>query len=300
MHTTIKSTTMTLWTTRTTHPDRARWLAVAAALIALAALAGCSSSTPPPATMPPAAPQLRAALEHWSAFPADDATRPLVVEADSEVTGPAGFASGADKHAFYNGAIDLPRSLPSGPGQAAGYPLISAAAAAAQLMPNQRPAPATRLAVTGVKLGTGLFVTDRGQKALPAWQFSLTGVTGTVDVLAVADSARYWPAGLRQLPMGVSAVQPGRSGRVLRLITVGAREGTGACEATYSVRQQSSAHAVAVYVVERDHGGATVCASAGFLVRVPVTLAAPLGNRVLVNAQTFAPIPVTQSLVSSS
>jgi len=57
---------------------------------------------------------------------------------------------------------------------------------------------------------------------------------------------------------------------------------------------------VAVYVVERDHGGATVCASSGYPVRVPVTLAAPLGNRVLVNAQTFAPIPVTQSLVSSS
>ncbi len=192
MPTTIKSTTMNPWTTRITHPDRARWLAVAAALIALAVLAGCSSSTPPPATMPPVAPQLRAALEHWSAFPAGQATRPLVVEADSEVSGPAGFASGADKHAFYNGAIDLPRSLPNGPGQAAGYPLISAAAAAAQLMTNQRPAPATRLAVTRVKLGTGLFVTDRGQKALPAWRFSLTGVTGTVDVLAVADSARYW------------------------------------------------------------------------------------------------------------
>ena len=53
-------------------------------------------------------------------------------------------------------------------------------------------------------------------------------------------------------------------------------------------------------MVESDHGSATACSAAGFRVTVPVTLAAPLGNRVLVDALTFAPIPVTQSLVSSS
>lgn len=285
--------------------DRARGCTVGAVVVVLAALAGCSSYTPP-AIMPPVAPQLRAALKHWSAFPASAAARPLVVEANATVTGPAAFPDGADKKAFADGAIDLPHSLPSGPGHAAGYALINAATAARQLTASQTPAPspaaspAIRLTVTGIKLGTGSFSTDRGQQALPAWQFSFRGVTGTVDVLAVAASARYWPGGLRQLPTDVSAVQPGRNGRALMLTAYGAREGTGPCEASYSVRQQSSAHAVAVYVVEQDHGGAMACPADANPVKVPVTLAAPLGNRVLVDALTYAPIPVTQPLVSSS
>ncbi len=299
-------------------PDGIRRSAVAAAVLALAAVAGCSSGSPS-APMPPVASQLKSALKHWSAFPASAATRPLVVAAEVSVTGPEAFPDGADKKAFAEGAIDLPRSLPTGPGHAAGYALLSASAAARQLTASQTPAashqtpapspqasqasqafPSTRLTVTGVKLGTGLFSTDRGRKTLPAWQFSFRGISGTANVLAVAGSGRFWPAGLHQLPTDVSAVQPGRNGRALVLTAGGAKEGNGPCEASYSVRQRSSAAAVAVYVVETDHGGAGVCPADGFRVTVPVTLAAPLGNRVLVNALTFAPIPVTQFLVSSS
>jgi hypothetical protein len=271
--------------------------------------------------MPPVAPQLRAALKHWSGFPAGAAARPLVVDAYADVTEPPAFPDGAGKKAFADGAIDLPQSLPAGPARAAGYALISAEDAGRQLTrgqtqtaaptpvasvpqsgpPSSTAPPATRLTVTGVKLGTGLFGTDRGQQALPAWQFSFRGVTGTADVLAVAASGRYWPAGLKQVSTLDRAVQPGRTGRTLTLITSGPKEGTGPCEASYSVRQQSSADAVALYVVEQDHGGATACPAVGYLpVTVPVTLAAPLGTRVLVDALTYAPIPVTQSLVSSS
>ncbi len=252
--------------------------------------------------MPPISSQLRAALKQWSTFPASAAARPLVVEAGAAATGPPGFPDGADKDAYSDGAISLSRPLPTGPATAAGFPLITASDAASVLTSGHsaNPSPATRLTVTGVKLGTGLFSTDRGRKALPAWRFSFRGVTGTATVLAVADSARFWPAGLGQVSTHVSAVQPGRNGRALTLTAVGAKEGTGPCEASYSVRQQSSAASVAVYVVESDHGSATACSAAGFQVTLPVTLPAPLGNRVLVDATTFAPIPVTQSLVSSS
>lgn len=304
-------------TTRITRPEGVRRLAAAAAVLTLAAVAGCSSASPP-APMPPVSSQLRSALQHWSAFPVSAVVRPVVVDAYAGVTGPSAFPGGAAKQAFADGAIDLPRSLPAGPGEAAGYPLISAANAARQLTRGQAPAPtpvasavqsgapsstaspATRLTVTGVKLGTSVVGTDRGQQALPAWQFSFRGVAGTADVLAVAASGRYWPAGLKQVATLDHASQPGRNGRTLTLATSGAEEGTGSCEASYSVRQQSSAHAVALYVVETDHGGAGNCPDDGFPVTVPVTLAAPLGNRVLVDALTYAPIPVTQSLVSSS
>jgi hypothetical protein len=192
--------------------------------------------------------------------------------------------------------------LPTGPATAAGFPLITASDAASVLTSGHsaNPSPATRLIVTGVKLGTAVFGTDRGRQALPAWRFSFRGITGTANVLAVSGSRRFWPSGLGQVPTPMSAAQPGRSGRMLTLTTVGAPAGTGPCQASYSVRQRSSGHAVAIFVVAVEHGGAQMCGAAGFQVTLPVTLPAPLGNRVLVDATTFAPIPVTQSLVSSS
>ena len=136
---------------------------------------------------------------------------------------------------------------------------------------------------------------------LPAWQFTIRGVSGTVNVLAVAAPARFWPSGLKQVSTGISATQAGRSGRALTLTVPGAQAGTGPCQATYSVRQRSSGHAVAIDVVARQHdGGQAGCASVGYRVTLPVTLPAPLGNRVLVDARSSAPIPVTQPLVSSS
>jgi invasion protein IalB len=297
----LMSSTSIKRVTRLIRPEGTRRSAVAAVVLALAAVAGCSSASSQAPT-PPISSQLRAALKQWSAFPASTAGRPLVVEAGAGASGPPGFPDGADQDAYSDGAISLSRPLPTGPATAAGFPLITASDAASVLTSGHgaNPSPATRLTVTGVKLGTAVFGTDRGRKALPAWQFSFRGVTGTATVLAVADSARFWPAGLGQVSTHVSAVQPGRNGGALTLTAVGAKEGTGPCEASYSVRQQSSAASVAVYVVESDHGSATACSAAGFLVTVPVTLAAPLGNRVLVDALTFAPIPVTQSLVSSS
>jgi hypothetical protein len=279
-----------------------RGLPVVAVLTGLALLAGCTSSRSPDSSPSPAT-QLGAAIAHWASFPAGATTRPLVVEAGADVSGAYGFSSDAAKTAFLAGAISLPGSLPAGPSSRAGFPLISAAQAVAALTARHAsgPAPSTRLAVTRAKLGFGAFDTDRGQQVLPAWQFTIHGVSGLVNVLAVAGSARFWPSGLRQVSPRISAAQAGRSGRALTLTVQGAQAGSGPCQATYSVRQRSSGHAVAIDVVARQHdGGQAGCASVGYRVTLPVTLPAPLGQRVLVDAQTSAPIPVTQPLVSSS
>ena len=280
------------------HRPRGAWLAAAAALVVLA---GCTSGSH--ASSPAPSSQLTTALGHWASFPVGATTRPLVVESGAEVNGPYSFRNAADKIAFAAGAITLPRSLPSGPATRAGFALISAAKAASVLTTGHAggPSPSTRLSVTKVRLGTGIFGTDRGAQALPAWQFTLQGVSGTVNVLAVAASARFWPASLKQVSTGIRAAQAGRSGRALTLTVQGAQAGTGPCQATYSIRQQSSGHAVAIDVLARQHdSGQGGCASVGYRVTLPVTLPAPLGNRVLVDASTSAPIPVTQPLVSSS
>lgn len=282
-------------------PGAAR-LAAATVLATLILLAGCTSSGTP-ASSPSPATQLGAAMARWASFPAGAATRPLVVEAGADVSGSYGFTNGAAKIAFVAGAISPPKSLPDGPSSRAGFPLISAARAVGVLTAQHASGatPSTRLAVTKVKLGFGAFGTDRGQEVLPAWQFTISGISGRVNVLAVAASARFWPSGLKQVSTGARAAQAGRSGRALTLTVQGAQAGTGPCQATYSVRQQSSGHAVAIDVVARQHdSGQAGCASVGYRVTLPVTLSAPLGNRVLVDAQTSAPIPVTQPLVSSS
>jgi hypothetical protein len=280
----------------------AAWLSAAAVVAVLTMLAACTSSGSPAST-PSSATRLDAAMAHWASFPAGAATRPLVVEAGADVSGAHGFTSAAAKDAFVAGAISLPGSLPAGPSSRAGFPLISAARAASVLTTRHASGlnPSTRLAVTRVRLGFGAFETDRGQQVLPAWRFTIRGVSAPVNVLAVAASARFWPSGLKQVSAGIWAAQAGRSGRALTLTVQGAQAGTGPCQATYSVRQRSSGHAVAIDVVANQHdSGQGGCASVGYRVTLPVTLAAPLGNRVLVDAQTSAPIPVTEPLVSSS
>jgi hypothetical protein len=169
------------------------WLAFALALLLGVPVAACTSGSP--AGPRPTGSQLTAALGLWASFPAGAATRPLVVEAGADVSGAHGFTSGAAKIAFVAGAISLPRSLPAGPSSRAGFPLISAARAAAVLTARHASGvtPSTRLAVTRVKLGFGAFSTDRGRQVLPAWQFTIGGVSGPVHVLAVAASAR-WPS----------------------------------------------------------------------------------------------------------
>jgi hypothetical protein len=283
---------------------RARSAATALAFgLALALLAACTSSGSP-ASSPSPGTRLTAALAHWASFPAGAQVRPVVILTGDQVIGPVTFPSAADQDAFNAGAITLPRSLPSGPGRLGGYSLISAARAAQVLTAGgtASPAPSTKLTVTKVKLTSGIFATDRGRQVLPAWQFTLRGVAGPADVLAVATAQRFWPSGLKPVSTRTTAAQPGRSGRALTLTVYGAPAGTGACQVTYSVRQQSSAHAVAVDVIaqEHDHGAACPAGGRPAPVSLPVTLAAPLGNRVLVDARSSAPIPVTQPLVSSS
>jgi hypothetical protein len=283
---------------------RTAWFAVAAAVLAL--LAGCTSGSR--ASSPPSGSRLTAALGHWASFPVSATARPLVIQTGADVTGPGRFPSVAASNGFGAGVISLPRPLPSGPARLGSFSLISAARAAKVLTSgppsgqaaSPPPSPSTRVTVTRVRLASGIFSTDRGRQALPAWQFSLRGVYGPVDVLAVTSSQRFWPASLKNADTKISAAQSGRSGRALTLTTYGAPVGTKPCQATYSLRQQSSAHAVAIDVIATEHDSGAACGSSAVPVTLPVTLPAPLGNRVLVDASTFAAIPVTQPLVSSS
>jgi hypothetical protein len=277
-----------------------RWPAAAAVVTALVLLAGCTSSGSPD-TSPSSGTRLAAALAHWASFPVGAQVRPVVIDPSRQVAGPASFPSQGVQDAFDSGAITLPRSLPANPGRLGSYSLISAGRAAQVLTGGaSRPASSTRVTVTQVKLTSGIFATDRGRQTLPAWQFTLRGVASPANVLAVATAQRFWPSRFVRDFTTTTAAQAGRSGRALTLTVYGAPAGTGACQASYSLRQRGSAQAVAIDVTSTVHFHGQNCSAAASPVTLPLRLPAPLGNRVLVDAQNSAPIPVTQPLVSSS
>ena len=73
------------------------------------------------------------------------------------------------------------------------------------------------------------------------------------------------------------------------LTFVGAAAGTGPCTADYTAKVSESATAVAVTVAESSHTPpGTACNLVGYQRQAPVTLASPLGARVLVDTKTKA------------
>jgi hypothetical protein len=152
----------------------------------------------------------------------------------------------------------------------------------------------SRLTVTGVRLGTAVFGTDRGQRQLPAWLFALAGVRDPAGVLAVAGSRIFTPPGrpANGRPF-VAGARLGPDGRTLTVEFAGAPSGTGPCSARYTLNRAVSSTAVAVAVQEHKRDGTALCAAVGYPRRVTVVLPAPLGGRALVDAASGVAIPVT-------
>jgi len=238
---------------------------------------------------------MRQALRTWSAFPAGATPRPLVLTGPPVADPASGFPNGDAKLAYLEGAFKWPAGLPSGPATAAGFPLITAREATGVLrsVAAQGPPVPSRLTVTGVRLGTAVFDTDRGPRKLPAWLFGLAGVHDPAGVLAVAASRIFAPPGrpANGRPF-VDDARLGRGGRTLTVRFTGAASGTGPCTAGYSVTQAASRTAVAVAVKEHAHGGSVACAAVGYTRQVTVALAAPLGGRVLVDAASGVAVTV--------
>lgn len=291
---------------------------IATALVTGACAPGSSSlrpAAPPPSTSTSTAtatststsvsPRLREALRMWRDFPVTATPRPLLITGETS-SGPAsGFTSDDAKIAFVNGAIHLETTLPPVPSTAAGYPVLPAAAAFAELRAGQvsPPLPPTtmNLPVTDLSLTAAPFQTDRGERTLPAWRFTLGGVSDPIFVLAITP-ASLWPRPATisgGLPTGPAAL--GRDGRTILLRFVGAPTGPSPCDASYAASTAESVAAVAISVHQitpNPLGGTTeagprqACPLVGEVRTLIATLQTPLGNRVLVSEQGD-PIAVT-------
>jgi hypothetical protein len=98
-----------------------------------------------------------------------------------------GFSSDDAKSAFASGQITPPAAWPSSPPTAGGFAIAGAQSTFKTLVTSiESPGPSgTPLNTTAVQLGSGLYLTDRGYRTLPAWLFWLSGVQNPAVVLAV-------------------------------------------------------------------------------------------------------------------
>jgi hypothetical protein len=272
---------------------------MAKSLIAAALLLAACGAAPQADTSPPTPPAER--LAAWKDFPAGAEPRPIVwfwmdnpglgyAENDSKVAAVCAryqLASGVQLPALPKTAFATWKS-----GVRTPYAAISAADALAGLrrpsgdQPNPECASVPPLVITAARLGDAGMVTDRGTATVSAYLFTATGATGEFSYPALDPSA-YWRHGAT-LNMGNGGVQGARisvDGLRLTVAFIGA-ETSGDCGASYvaSAAESQAAVAVAIKVIPINTSSA-ICDAVGHQRTVSVTLAAPLGGRVLLDQQ---------------
>ena len=243
------------------------------------------------------------ALAAWSKFSVQASPRPLVLIDGDNVNAPAfGFPNNDTKLAYEDGTLAAPSSFPTGPHAAAGFPLSSSQSAfnALKAAATSGPPATAPLVVTSVGLGTGVFATDRGRRSLPAWLFSFQGVENPAQVLAVSPRRIFAPpqrivvqGSVLQSSPTVGSATLARNHRTLTVGFAGAPEGTGPCQATYSLTVGASRTAVAAVVHAVTHyKGDVACLLQASFNQLTTTLRVPLGKRVVVDADSLMAAPV--------
>src|SRR5207248_2266496 len=125
------------------------------------------------------------------------------------------------------------------------------------------------------------FMTDRGTQQLAAWLFDVPEVDAYIGDLAV-DPSSLWGG---RLAIEGRGAQVSADGQTLRIGVT--NPGTGPCDSgRYSASVAASSTAVAIAVLRTPNPSPQAPAACDLVLRVgyiSVTLAAPLGGRVLVD-----------------
>lgn len=239
-------------------------------------------------------------LDQWRDFPVTRKPRPVVL-ADGKVQ-EAGYRTDDAKQAVLSGRIrlavtppaapkTLPVQLPDGR-----YTLatITATQAFEQVRAigkdTQGKEGVPVLDFTSATLGTAEFRTDRGKLRLPAWLFGTPDALGPVAVPALDPSAVWQPAEVRY-PLGPEPGKLAGDGVTLTVQLPWTPEskcpGSPVYENIPVVRESGTAVAVGISqkVVSYVPGSGVNCGSDMMLrfKAYQVTLAAPLGNRVVLD-----------------
>ena len=304
----------------------------ATAFLALA-VAGCTVSREPPSSRPSEAcaapvctvpdPQLlererqqaRAELQRWAdAVAAAGGQQGFAIVGDP--TGQVGTWEAAvgsnDKVALMAGKVvavvvlsdqtPAPAAVHWQDGSVQTLPTISAAQALQDLQASgvQACVACDALQVTAAKLTTAQIETNRGLASVPAWEFSLQGTAVHVTRVAISAGAKVSvsppPGDPNDPPVGLSIESAsGRvGGRQLTVSFVGApKPGSQVCGADYTAEAVESPTAVVVIVIEHRNSFDGACRLVGATRTATVQLAAPLGDRAVLEVRDGLPVPVT-------
>jgi len=278
----------------------------AAVLVAALAVAACGSQRAAPSVtthaMPPAAGQngpaafitrARQVTALWERSAAARAWQAGLVLLDASDLTPVprdqGFSSQRAKDAFGSGHFRLAATLPAQPlagvvrwadGTTLRLPLLTASAAFAELAaqrPCGGPDACGQLTVTGAQPGAVTVPTSRGLARVPAWHF-------TVALVVLPGHGPIPPAG-RATP-GVSALTAiSADGRTLTLGFSGS-----ACDAAWGAYRYESSGTVVAGSWQRPSAVNTPCPAVGMPRTARVTLARPLGTRVVLDVASGLPL----------
>jgi hypothetical protein len=216
----------------------------------------------------------------------------------------AGFSSQQEKDAFGSGHFKLAGTLPAGSlpglvrwadGSTLRLPLLTARAAFAELAaqrPCGGPTACGQLTVTGAQPGAVTVRTSRGLASMPAWRFTVAGLGWKVSEVAVARNALAVLPGYGPVPpagqdtpgvSGLTAVSA--DGRTLTLRFTGS-----ACDAAWGAYRYESNGTVVAGSWEKPSSGNTPCPAVGIPRTARVTLARPLGTRVVLDVASGLPL----------
>src|ERR1700674_3014941 len=276
-------------------------------VLAALALLACGPANNGNAAVPtptPVSPPTEALLG-WTTFPADQTPRPVVLVGNNFPT--AGFANNEDAKMaamchkmtttiMPSNVVPSTANVTWSSGTKASYPSISAATAlAAMMQPSQGAASSSCVPVqpqvaTAVRWGAYELPTDRGRAQIDSWLFTMSRISGEIAYPALAPEA-VWNA-----DMSKASMTPGSTlsidGLTLTFGFTGA-VASGPCGSDYRgvVAESRTAAAVALQKTPHSAPNANIaCETIAQIRHVDVSLASPLGGRVVLDASgSFAP-----------
>ncbi|MHB8960732.1 MAG: hypothetical protein ACYDAN_14045 [Candidatus Limnocylindrales bacterium] len=285
---------------------RARRCAIA--LLAAVGLAGCAFA--PGATDPaPARQRAQAVLSRWAdavaAAGANAAVTPV-----GQLTGQVGDWEEAvgdnNKRALMAGMVTPAKPLPEKAppdgdvawqdGTTTRVPLL-AAQQAVLAIGNAAEAPCpdcSTLLVTGARLTSGPIQTTRGTATAPIWEFTLQGTAVKLTRVAIANPIVVAPDEVGSgLGPSIDSASGSVSGTELNVAFVGAPDPVDKpCGEDYTAEAVESGLAVVVIVTRHPHLTVGACSAVGARRTATAKLAAPLGDRAVLDLQQGIPVPV--------
>jgi hypothetical protein len=153
----------------------------------------------------------------------------------------------------------------------------------------------TFVLVTGARLTTGPIETTRGPAMAPIWEFTVRDSAVRLTRVAIGNAIEPAPAeGDPELGLAIDAASGSATGTELTVAFVGApRPGSEPCGEDYTGEAIESDLAVVVIVTRHPRLGAVEeCPAVGARRTTTATLAAPLGDRAVLDVRTGAAVPL--------